>query len=201
MEKRIALEKRGRPEEEIKELNLDNCKSTNIEGLTDKFTNLQTLSLINAGLVTLKNFPKLKNLKRLELSDNRLSNGLQHLSSLESLEVLNLSGNRIKDLEEIRPLAELPKLEVLDLFNNDITQIQDYRENMFKILGKTLKYLDGFDANEVEAPSDGNGSDDEYEGEGDDSDDENDCSLAEVSKCQKLQFMLLLDQISLHVCS
>lgn len=186
MEKRIALEKRGRSEEEIKELNLDNCKSTAIEGLTDKFTALETLSLINVGLVTLKNFPALPNLKRLELSDNRLSGGLTNIQNCPNLKSLNLSGNRIKDLEEIRPLAALPKLDVLDLFNNDITQVESYREKMFEVLGKTLKYLDGFDKFEVEAPSDaddeenGNGSEDDYD-ENDSDEEENDLSLAEVS--------------------
>jgi len=57
---------------QIKELNLDNCRSTTIEGLTDEFTTLEKLSLINVGLTSLKNFPKLPSLKKLELSDNRL---------------------------------------------------------------------------------------------------------------------------------
>lgn len=56
---------------QIKELNLDNSRSTSIVGLTDEFTNLETLSLINVGLISLKGFPKLPNLKKLELSDNR----------------------------------------------------------------------------------------------------------------------------------
>ena len=56
---------------QITELNLDNCRSTNIVGLTDEFTALESLSLINVGLTTLKGFPKLPNLKKLELSDNR----------------------------------------------------------------------------------------------------------------------------------
>lgn len=56
---------------QIKELNLDNCRSTSIEGLTDEFTALEKLSLINVGLTSLKSFPKLASLKKLELSDNR----------------------------------------------------------------------------------------------------------------------------------
>lgn len=56
---------------QITELNLDNCRSTNIVGLTDEFTALESLSLINVGLTSLKGFPKLPNLKKLELSDNR----------------------------------------------------------------------------------------------------------------------------------
>ena len=58
---------------QITDLILDNCRSTNIVGLTDEFTALQTLSLINVGLTTLKGFPKLPNLAKLELSDNRYS--------------------------------------------------------------------------------------------------------------------------------
>lgn len=154
-----------------------------MEGLTDKFTALESLSLINVGLVTLKNFPALPALKRLELSDNRISNGLNHITNCTALTNLNLSGNRIKELDDIRPLAALPKLEVLDLFNNDITSIERYREKMFEIL-PNLKYLDGFDKNDVEAPSgsdeEENGNDSEdYEDE-DDDEDENDVSLAEV---------------------
>lgn len=56
---------------QITELNLDNCRSTSIVGLTDEYTALESLSLINVGLTTLKGFPKLPNLKKLELSDNR----------------------------------------------------------------------------------------------------------------------------------
>lgn len=56
---------------QIKELNLDNCRSTSIEGLTDEFTALEKLSLINVGVTSLKSFPKLPSLKKLELSDNR----------------------------------------------------------------------------------------------------------------------------------
>ncbi|XP_063700538.1 acidic leucine-rich nuclear phosphoprotein 32 family member A [Culicoides brevitarsis] len=153
MEKRIALEKRGRTEDQITELNLDNCRSTSIEGLTDAFTNLESLSLINVGLVSLKNFPKLKSLKRLELSDNRISNGLDNITSCESIKSLNLSGNRIKEISELLPLAELKELEVLDLFNNEVTNVANYREKIFDAI-TSLKYLDGYDKNNEEAPSD-----------------------------------------------
>ncbi|RNA07232.1 acidic leucine-rich nuclear phospho 32 family member A isoform X1, partial [Brachionus plicatilis] len=79
MKSRIELELRGREASTIKELNLDSCRSQQIEGLTDDFESLEVLSLINVGLTTLKGFPKLVNLKKLELSDNRISNGLDNL--------------------------------------------------------------------------------------------------------------------------
>ena len=49
---------------QVVELNLDNCRSTNIVGLTDDYKNLTSLSLINVGLTSLKNFPALPSLKK-----------------------------------------------------------------------------------------------------------------------------------------
>lgn len=49
---------------QIKELVLDNCRSTYIVGLTDEFAALETLSLINVGLTSLKGFPKLPSLRK-----------------------------------------------------------------------------------------------------------------------------------------
>ncbi|XP_035906723.1 acidic leucine-rich nuclear phosphoprotein 32 family member A isoform X3 [Anopheles stephensi] len=176
MEKRILLEKRGRSDDEITELILDNCRSTYIDGLTDSFTALETLSLINVGLVSLKNFPKLSNLRKLELSDNRISNGLSHLMGSPKLTHLNLSGNRIKDFDELQPLKDLENLEVLDLFNNQVTLIENYREKLFQLI-PSLNYLDGFDKEYVEAPSDEEDMAEEEEAE-DSCEESDDVSLA-----------------------
>ncbi|CAH1407674.1 unnamed protein product [Nezara viridula] len=190
MEKRIELEKRGRTPDQIHELNLDNCRSTSIEGLTDEFTNLRSLSLINVGLTSLKGFPKLPNLQKLELSDNRISNGLNLLHTSPNLTNLNLSGNKIKDLETLEPLKEFEHLKSLDLFNNEVTCIENYRERLFKLL-PSLEYLDGFDAKEQEADDseqendsvNGNEeeeSDEDGEGEGGEEDDDEEVEDEEV---------------------
>ena len=56
---------------QVKELNLDNCRTTgSVEGLTEDFTNLERLSMINVGLTTLKNFPELSNLKKVTVMFN-----------------------------------------------------------------------------------------------------------------------------------
>ncbi|EDV54991.1 acidic leucine-rich nuclear phosphoprotein 32 family member A [Drosophila erecta] len=192
MEKRIELERRARKVNQITELNLDNCRSTSIVGLTDEYTSLESLSLINVGLTTLKGFPKLPNLKKLELSDNRISSGLNYLTTSPKLQYLNLSGNKIKDLETLKPLEEFKNLVVLDLFNNDATQVDNYREKIFKML-PSLNFLDGFNCNDEEVQSDGddddevNGNDSDEEGvsgdeDSDDSDEEDngEVSLSEV---------------------
>ncbi|KAI5724157.1 hypothetical protein M8J76_016176 [Diaphorina citri] len=169
MEKRIELEKRGRTASEIKELNLDNCRSTNIAALTSEFTNLKILSAINVGLTSLKGFPELPALTRLELSDNRISGGLNVLQSSPKLAYLNLCGNRIKDLETLEPLKQLTNLKHVDLFNNDVTTIENYREKVFELL-PNLKYLDGFDAKNNEAPD----SEDDVNGKEEDDEDSED---------------------------
>ncbi|KAL0832704.1 hypothetical protein ABMA28_000888 [Loxostege sticticalis] len=185
MEKRVALELRGRNPSQVKELNLDNCRSTNIVGLTDEYTNLEILSLNNVGLTTLKGFPKLPKLRKLELSDNRISNGLNFLNGCKKLTHLNLSGNKIKDLETLKPLEEFEYLKNLDLFNNEVTGIDDYRSKVFA-LHPSLKYLDGFDKEDREAEDseeedemNGNNDSDDESSEVEDEEDE-DISLSAV---------------------
>ncbi|XP_070618853.1 acidic leucine-rich nuclear phosphoprotein 32 family member A isoform X1 [Erythrolamprus reginae] len=173
MKKRIHLELRNRTPSDVKELVLDNCRSNEgkIEGLTDEFEELELLSTINVGLTSVVNLPKLNKLKKLELSDNRISGGLEVLAEkCPNLTHLNLSGNKIKDLSTIEPLEKLENLKSLDLFNCEVTNLNDYRDNVFKLLPQ-LTYLDGYDRNDKEAPD----SDAEGYVEGlDDDDDEED---------------------------
>ncbi|XP_063619410.1 acidic leucine-rich nuclear phosphoprotein 32 family member A isoform X2 [Cydia splendana] len=173
MEKRVALELRGRNPSQVKELNLDNCRSTNVVGLTDEYTNLEILSLNNVGLTTLKGFPTLPKLRKLELSDNRISNGLNFLSGCKKLTHLNFSGNKIKDLETLKPLEEFKNLKNLDLFNNDVTNIEDYRNKVFA-LHPALKYLDGLDKEDREAEDSDAEEEDEMNGNNDSEDDGSD---------------------------
>lgn len=154
MKKRIHLELRNRTPSDVKELVLDNCRSNEgkIEGLTDEFEELELLSIINVGLASVANLPKLNKLKKLELSDNRISGGLEVLAEkCPNLTHLNLSGNKIKDLSTIEPLEKLENLKSLDLFNCEVTNLNDYRDNVFKLLPQ-LTYLDGYDRDDKEAP-------------------------------------------------
>uniref|UniRef100_A0A8C7K281 Acidic leucine-rich nuclear phosphoprotein 32 family member n=1 Tax=Oncorhynchus kisutch TaxID=8019 RepID=A0A8C7K281_ONCKI len=98
--------------DKVRELVLDNCRSNEgkIKGLSEEFVNLEFLSLINVGLISVSKLPKLGKLKKLELSDNRISDGLDVLAEkLPNLTHLNLSGNQLKDIRTLEPLVvELP---------------------------------------------------------------------------------------------
>jgi acidic leucine-rich nuclear phosphoprotein 32 family protein A/C/D len=141
--------------------------------------------LINVGLTTLKGFPNLPNLKKLELSDNRISNGLQALNGCPKLSNLNLSGNKIKEIETLDPLKELSNLRHLDLLNCDITNMENYRQKVLECL-PNVEYLDGFDRNDMEDSDEdddglvnGNG---ECSDEEDDDDDDDEVGLSYLQK-------------------
>ncbi|XP_010170526.1 acidic leucine-rich nuclear phosphoprotein 32 family member B isoform X7 [Antrostomus carolinensis] len=133
--------------------------------------------MINVNLLSVSNLPKLNKLRKLELSDNRISGGLEVLAErTPNLTHLNLSGNKIKDINTLEPLKKLPNLHSLDLFNCEVTMLINYRESVFTLLPQ-LTYLDGFDADDQEAPD----SDPEADGDGleDDDDDEEEDDLDE----------------------
>eukprot|EP00088_Acartia_fossae_P034821 TRINITY_DN3578_c0_g1_i3.p1 TRINITY_DN3578_c0_g1~~TRINITY_DN3578_c0_g1_i3.p1 ORF type:complete len:270 (-),score=92.88 TRINITY_DN3578_c0_g1_i3:425-1234(-) len=161
MEKRISLESRGKDPAQVEELNLDNCRTVGeFEGLTSDFVNLNKLSVIKAGLTSFKGFPgKLSNLQKLDVSENRISNGLHHIQDCPSLTHLCLSGNKFKEVTVLEPLKNLDKLTHLELANTPISEGDDYRSQIFNLL-PNLKSIDGQDRDGNEASS----SDDENEG-------------------------------------
>ncbi|KAK9108831.1 hypothetical protein Sjap_016891 [Stephania japonica] len=124
------------------------ARSITLDGA--KFESLEHLSIANVGVSSLENFPRLRNLRRLILSDNRIAGGLEFLveAELECLRDLDLSNNRIQSIEELAPLAKL-KLVSLDLYECPVTRIRDYRASVFGLI-RTLRYLDKMDVEENE---------------------------------------------------
>lgn len=98
----------------------------------------------------------------------RIANGLNNLNGSPKLTNLNLSGNKIKDLDELKALSEFNNLAVLDLFNNEVGSTEQYREKIFSLI-PSLVYLDGYDAHDNECVSEG---EDEDELNGNDSDED-----------------------------
>jgi len=172
MVQRISLEVKRREPSSINELVLDNCaRCHSIQGLTDEFCNLRVLSIINVGLQSLAKFPALPKLRKLYLSDNRLSSGLENLEGCPNLTLLILAGNKFKLIDEFKPLIKLPKLSILDLMNCEVTSADGYRETMFNMLPQ-LKYLDNSDKDGVEKDSDDEDDEDEDEEDNENEDNE-----------------------------
>ncbi|XP_006807803.1 acidic leucine-rich nuclear phosphoprotein 32 family member E-like isoform X2 [Neolamprologus brichardi] len=153
MKKRITLELRNRNPAEIAELVLDNSRSADgeVDGLTDEFTELEFLSMVNVGLTSFAKLPSLPKLRKM-LSEK-----------CPNLTYLNLSGNKIKELSTVEALQHLKSLQSLDLFNCEITSLEEYRESVFELLPQ-VTYLDGFDQEDNEAP-DSEAEDEDEDGE------------------------------------
>uniref|UniRef100_A0A8C5YA46 Acidic leucine-rich nuclear phosphoprotein 32 family member n=1 Tax=Microcebus murinus TaxID=30608 RepID=A0A8C5YA46_MICMU len=142
MKKRINLELRQK-------LVLDNAGVLN-----DTFKNLEFLSMANVELSSLARLPSLNKLRKLEVSDNIISGGLEVL-----------------DLSTVEALQNLKNLKSLDLFNCEITNLEYYRESIFELL-QQITYLDGFDQEDNEAPD--SEEEDDEDGDDDDEDEEED---------------------------
>jgi acidic leucine-rich nuclear phosphoprotein 32 family protein B len=131
--------------------------------ILERHQSLEHLSIAGVGVASLAGFPRLRNLTRLTLSDNRIAGGLEHLveAGLASLRDLDLSNNRIQDVDDLAPLARL-RLVSLDLYECPVTRVKDYRSRVFGLI-RTLKYLDKMDADENERPE---SDDDDDDGDG-----------------------------------
>ncbi|XP_060905424.1 acidic leucine-rich nuclear phosphoprotein 32 family member E-like [Labrus mixtus] len=175
MKKRVSQELRNRNPAEVVELVVDNCQSADgeVEGLTDEYTELEILSMVNIGLSSLSKLPSLPKLRKLEVSDNIISGGLDTLAEkCPNLTYLNLSGNKIKEMSSVEVLQNLKNLKSLDLYSCEVSSLDDYRENVFELLPH-LTYLDGYDEEDNEVP-DSEGDNDDEAGPHDDDDDDDD---------------------------
>lgn len=142
-----------------------------IESIPD----LMCLSLNNCGLTSLANFPKLANLIRLEVMENKFpAKELEHLSTAVTLQSLSLGSNKVSSLSDLTPLKKLEALIQLDLSETDLAKTPDYRKSVFEIL-PNLQVLDNLDAegNEYEYSSESEAADGEFaeNGNGDEEED------------------------------
>uniref|UniRef100_A0A8C4NMI9 Acidic leucine-rich nuclear phosphoprotein 32 family member n=1 Tax=Eptatretus burgeri TaxID=7764 RepID=A0A8C4NMI9_EPTBU len=163
VKKRIALELQSKKPAELSELVLDNCRAGEdgrLEGLTEELSGLRSLSLINMGLRTLEHLPRLPSLELLDLSDNRISNGLEFLAErTPKLTHLSLGGNRVKELCVLEVLKNLLQLQRLELMGCEVANLAGIRESVFEILPH-LVYLDGADRLGALEPDSEDGDDD-----------------------------------------
>ena len=105
-----------------------------IQGVLERFQALQMLTINNCGLTSLKFFPRIPSLIRLDLVSNKLKGDTLHnLKPLKYLQTLYLSGNLITEIDELKPLTSMENLLQLDLVCNDIVTLPAYREKVFSL--------------------------------------------------------------------
>ncbi|XP_048670883.1 acidic leucine-rich nuclear phosphoprotein 32 family member E isoform X2 [Marmota marmota marmota] len=129
---------------QVTELVLDNCLCVNgeIEGLNDTFKELEFLSMANVELSSLAQLPSLNKLRKLELSDNIISGGLEVLAEkCPNLTYLNLSGNKIKDLSTVEALMEMKMMEMKRKMK--LVHLKDMRKRRKMMMRRRMKMKQG----------------------------------------------------------
>eukprot|EP00923_Selenidium_pygospionis_P029158 GHVN01051991.1.p3 GENE.GHVN01051991.1~~GHVN01051991.1.p3 ORF type:complete len:254 (+),score=46.33 GHVN01051991.1:3869-4630(+) len=137
MEEAIT-KRRGAEGTNATKLILDNCNikeisKTDASTLT-QYRNLTQLALNRTMLSDISNFPPLRTLKTLELTDNYLRNDLDKISACENLERLYLSGNRFQSVADLKPLAALKHLKTIELELNPLTKEDAYQSAVFQLI-------------------------------------------------------------------
>ena len=161
---------------------MENGTFTNEHKTTlEKYINLQHLSCQNIGLKSLKNMPRLPNLKVLELQDNNLiGNDLNEIVFLyPQLYKLNLQNNKISSCDYLQPLVKFPEIQKINLTNNPLSNYK--RGAVYEIIPQLI-VVDKQDKN----GKDVNSTIDEDENEDSQSDYEEEEELNEEDKEEEL---------------
>lgn len=137
-----------RPKNQVAELILDGweCRELTLsdKNQLEQLAGLEFLSMNGCGLTSLKNFPVLPELLKLDLNENRLTGGLRNLSGLQKLMQLGLAGNAISDVTEVDALECIPSLLALNTTNCPVAATAGYRAHVFEKLDN-LSVLDKTD--------------------------------------------------------
>ncbi|KAM4540958.1 leucine-rich repeat-containing protein 9 [Fundulus diaphanus] len=111
--------------------------------------NLTVLWLNNNCITELQGLNTMSNLRELNLSDNLIEKIGHNLDPNVNLEILNLSGNKIRSFKELTQLARLPRLRELSLNDptsalNPVCQLCNYATHiLYHVPG--LQRLDNWD--------------------------------------------------------
>jgi U2 small nuclear ribonucleoprotein A' len=112
----------------------------NLGGTNDAY---ECLDFSDNDLIKLENFPPLKRLKVLLLTNNRISRIAEDaLTPLPSLVSVVLTGNKIEKLVDLEPLTKVKTLERLSLLENPVTKVKHYRPYMIQTCSSSLRILD-----------------------------------------------------------
>lgn len=112
----------------------------NLGGSNDAY---ECIDLSDNDLIKLGNFPPLKRLRVLLLTNNRISRvAADCFDPLPNVSSVVLTGNKLEKLVDLEPLTKLKNLERLSLVDNAVTKVKHYRPYMIHKCSKTLRILD-----------------------------------------------------------
>ncbi|KAJ1162764.1 hypothetical protein NDU88_003229 [Pleurodeles waltl] len=124
-------------------LDLAHNKISTIDGLCS--LPIKTLSLASNQIQQITGLDGLMSLHKLDLSGNSISS-LEGLEEHNLLETINLEGNKISDLDEIRYLEDLPLLRELTLLKNPVQELAEYWHSVIFMLQR----LTGLDQKKIQ---------------------------------------------------
>lgn len=110
-----------------------------VAGALDAFTELEEVSLQNNKLRTLEGLPS--GLKELFVDSNALKT-LDGLERLKRLRLLHASGNRLGDFQALQSIRDSPKLINVNLAQNPLNRMQLYRLSLLRVLPNVAE-IDG----------------------------------------------------------
>ena len=157
--------------QDVQDLTLDDSFfSEDVEGL-DGLNELKSLSMIKCGIKNLEDLPRLPELRKLTLSQNRIAGGLSAIArACPKLEQLILCDNKITNVEEFRALVQLKDLVRIDAEGCNVDGIEDIFEmfpsgQMQNVNGMNEKGDEIYSEDEV-TDSDDDDDDDDDEDDG-----------------------------------
>lgn len=132
----------------LTELNLTGSVLPSLRDLGTGFRALQVLWVSRCGLTGLDGIVALPALRELYAAFNDISD-LQPLDSCTELEVLDLEGNCVTDLDSVLYLGACSQLQSLTLAGNPVAEATGYRQQLCSALGG-LQTLDDQDVTEAD---------------------------------------------------
>jgi U2 small nuclear ribonucleoprotein A' len=127
------------------ELNLSRLEIKYVENLGITNDQFDTIDFSKNSITKLgEGFPKLKRLKTLILTDNKIEriNGEALGATVPNLEWIVMQNNKIRNLCDIDELAHAKKLKALVLKGNPVCAVENYRQYCVYKLNDGLKMLD-----------------------------------------------------------
>ena len=135
---------------QLVELKLNGSSIDCLRSLGTNWSNLEVLWLVRTSLTEIDGISAFPKLKELYCAFNSISN-LSALMFHDSIEVLDIEGNKLEDWNELEYLRDCPKLFSVTLEGNPITRTPEYRQRVFRLLTQISALDDTAKGGEVEA--------------------------------------------------